>query len=276
MAKRVTMTSNIIAGQRGIQSLEIGIGVFQEVHRLGRPVTLNELAKLSNMLPSKAHRYCVSLIRTGLLRRDGRGRYGVGSLGFQLGDVEASIEHARTLAIDALPQLAHALGEAVFVSAWGDTGPRILRVADADKPISIRPNTKYDLPLHNSATGRLFAAYLQPQRLEVLLGQELEALRRRDKLSAGKIASLRRLLNSQLADVRRRGLARTTGERYAGLNSFAVPVFDHNGRVLLSLTSFGLAQTFPSAWDGAVPRKLRALAEDLTAQIGGLRAGRAT
>jgi DNA-binding IclR family transcriptional regulator len=42
--------------RRGIQSLEIGIRIFQDVHRLGRPVTLTELGRLSKMPPSKVHR----------------------------------------------------------------------------------------------------------------------------------------------------------------------------------------------------------------------------
>jgi DNA-binding IclR family transcriptional regulator len=258
-------------GQRGIQSLERGVRIFQEMHRLGRPTTLNELAKLSSMPPSKAHRYCVSLIRTGLLRRDGRGLYGLGPFGFQLIDAEATLDHARALALEALPRLARVLGETLFLSAWGESGPRILRVADVDKPISIRPSMRYDLPLHNSATGRVFAAYLAPERLEVLIAAELETFRRESKLSGNEIASRRRALSRQLADVRRRGLARTTGERYPGLNSFAAPIFDHRGRVILALTSFGLAQAFPSSWDGAVPRALRAGADDLTYQLGGMR-----
>jgi DNA-binding IclR family transcriptional regulator len=260
-----------VNGQRGIQSLELGVRMFQVVHRLGRPATLNELAKLSRMPPAKAHRYCVSLVRTGLLRRDGRGLYGIGPFGFQLAQAEASLDHARSLALGALPRLARELGETVFLSAWGETGPRILSVADADKPISIRPSMRHDLPLHNSATGRVFATYLSPARLEALLAAELESFRRKEKLSAADIASRRRAFARQLADVRRRGLARTTGERYPGLNSFAAPIFDRGGRVILVLTSFGLSPTFPPSWDGMVPRALRSAADDLTNQLGGLR-----
>jgi DNA-binding IclR family transcriptional regulator len=269
--KAMASISADVNGQRGIQSLELGVRMFQVVHRLGRPATLNELAKLSRMPPAKAHRYCVSLVRTGLLRRDGRGLYGIGPFGFQLAQAEASLDHARTLALGVLPRLARELGETVFLSAWGETGPRILSVADADKPISIRPSMRYDLPIHNSATGRVFAAYMAPERLEKLLETELESLRRDKMILAKEIAPRRRALSRQIAEVRRRGIARTTGERYPGLNSFATPIFDRNSRVILALTSFGFAHSFPSAWEGVVPRALRAAASDLTDQLGGLR-----
>ena len=70
--------------------------------------------------------------------------------------------------------------------------------------------------------------------------------------------------------MRRRKLARTTGERYPGLVSFAAPIFGGNGEVILALTSFGLATTFASSWDGPVPVALKGAAQELTRRIGGV------
>jgi len=258
------------SGQRGIQSLELGLRIFREAHQLGRPVTLNELAVLTGMSPSKAHRYCVSLRRAGLFRQDARGLYGMGTFGFQLAQTEATLEHALALAIDELPRLVRELGETVFISRWGETGPRIIQIGEADKPISIRPNSRTDLPLHNSATGRVFAAFLPATRLEALLAQELETFRRAEQLSVVELSSRRRALFRHIADIRRRGLARTTGERYPGLNSFAAPIFDHGGRVILTLTVFGLAATLASSWESQTAKTLRVAAATLTRKVAGV------
>jgi DNA-binding IclR family transcriptional regulator len=255
--------------RRGIQSLEIGVRLFQYIYRLGRPVTLNELARLSGMPPSKAHRYCVSLIRTGLVQRDGRGLYGVGPYGLQMSHAEAGRDHARTAAVTALRELVQRVGETAFLAAWGETGPAIFHVVDAPKPISIRPSLQGDLPLLNSGTGRVFAAYLEEDRLRTLLDAEFEALRRDRKLVAAEVAARRHSFMRLLSDVRRRQLARITGERYPGLNSFSAPVFDRHGKVMFAITVFGLAQTFPAAWDALVPRALQASAAELTRRIGG-------
>jgi DNA-binding IclR family transcriptional regulator len=255
--------------RQGIQSLEIGIRLFQDVHRLGRTVTLNELAKLSGMPPSKTHRYCVSLIRSGLLQQDGRGLYGIGPYGFRLSHTDAERDHARTLGKSCLAELVRKINETVFLSEWGQVGPTLVSVADAPKPISIRPAAQGDLPLHNSATGRVYAAYLEPERLNTLLDAELERFRRDNKVSVADIAARKRALLRHLPEVRRRRLARSMGERNPGFNSFAAPIFDRQGRVVLSLTAFGPASTFPQAWDALVPCALHACAAELTKRIGG-------
>jgi DNA-binding IclR family transcriptional regulator len=258
-------------GRQGIRSLETGIRLFQEVHRLQRPATLTEISGLMRMHPSKVHRYCASLILTGLLQQTGRGLYAIGPFGFRLSSPSAEREHAKTLAIDLLPRIVQDTGETVFVSAWGETGPAILAVKDAPRPISVRPTTTGDLPLLNSATGRVFAAFLDPARLDALIAQEFAALRRADKLSAAAMDDARAKFARHLGDVRRRGLARTTGERYPGLVSFAAPVFDHGGHVVLAFTSFGLSQTFPSKWNAPVPQALLRWANSLTVRLGGRR-----
>jgi DNA-binding IclR family transcriptional regulator len=251
--------------QQGIQSLEIGIRVFRHVHDLRRPVTLTELAKLAQMEPAKARRYCVSLIRTGLLQQDGRGLYSIGRLGFALGRADSDVEHARALAIAALPGLVAQTRETVFLSCWGQNGPAILKVEEAPKPIAIRPTTKGELPVLNSATGRVFAAYMTPDEVRRLAESELAALRVPVRERAAKL----REFDKHLDDVRKRGLARTTGERYPGLISFSAPIFNDKGQVALALTSFGLSGTFPSAWNAELPNTLRDAAARLTERIGG-------
>jgi DNA-binding IclR family transcriptional regulator len=253
--------------QQGIRSLEAGIGVFRQVHELRRPATLSEIARLARMEPAKAHRYCVSLIRTGLLQQDGRGLYSVGSLGFALGRADSGLETARAIAIAALKDLVSETGETVFVSCWGQAGPVILKVEDAPKPIAIRPTTKGDLPLTNSATGRVFAAFMDADEVRRLAKTELAA----SGIPVRERAARLREFGEHLVDVRKRGLARTTGERYPGLISFSAPIFDHKGHVAFALTSFGLLGSFPSSWNADVPVALRNCAARLTERIGGHR-----
>jgi DNA-binding IclR family transcriptional regulator len=247
-----------------IQSLEIGIGLYRKFLAIGRSASLTEIAAAGGMHPSKAHRYLVSLIRCSLVEQDGRGRYRIvpHALGGQRGD--ASWETAIKYAEPALVALAKKTGQTVFLSTWGVTGPRIIRVEEPERPISVRPTTVGDLPLWNTSSGRIFAAYMDRGRVAPLLEAELRALKRSSS-SASEQARFFRLLD----EARRRGLARTTGERYPGLNSMSAPIFDPNGAVILAITAFGLHPTFPADWDSPIAKAVAACASAVSQRIGG-------
>lgn len=255
--------------RQGIRSLETGVRLYQTLHDLRRPASLTELAKLSRMPPAKVHRYCVSLIRTGLMQLDGRGLYGVGPYGLQLSAPGTEVEQTIAIASAALRQLVQETKETCFLSRWGQRGPVIIKVEDAPKPISIRPTTEGDLPLTNSATGRVFAAFMEKDRLARLAELEFESLQRNEKMSRLMLQARVRTFERHLSETRKRGIARTTGERYPGLVSFSVPIFDVNGHVMMAFTSFGMAKTFPSGWDSPVARALHARAVSLTQRVGG-------
>ena len=72
--------------RHGVQSFEVGAGVFRAVVR-GQPLmTLKDIAAAAEMPPSKAHRYLVSLIRTGLIEQDPMtSRYKLGPFALDIG-----------------------------------------------------------------------------------------------------------------------------------------------------------------------------------------------
>jgi DNA-binding IclR family transcriptional regulator len=110
---------------------------------------------------------------------------------------------------------------------------------EAPKPFAVRPTSRGDMPLLNSATGRC-SRLSRPRQLERLI----EAGCRRSSASwrsCRQVAERRRAFFRHLADVRRRGLARTTGERIPGLSSFSGPIFNRSGDVVLAISSHGLA-----------------------------------
>ena len=53
--------------QAGIQSLEAGLDVLKRMIGAARPMKLRDIAAATGMSPSKAHRYLVSLCRSGLI-----------------------------------------------------------------------------------------------------------------------------------------------------------------------------------------------------------------
>jgi DNA-binding IclR family transcriptional regulator len=110
---------------------------------------------------------------------------------------------------------------------------------------------------------------MDERRVVSLIDTELARFRRENKITAREARTRKQAFLRQLQEVRRRRIARSIGERYPGVIAFSAPIFDRHGRVLLALTTFGLAATLPPAWDGPVPRSLLKCARELTNRIGG-------
>jgi DNA-binding IclR family transcriptional regulator len=253
--------------QQGIQSLEVGLGLFRRLHEAGRPLRLAELAELARMAPAKVHRYLVSLIRAEMVQQDARGLYSLGRYALQLGQSGTWYTQALEIAARALRELAHRIGETVFLACWGTTGPRILRVEEAPKPISVRPRTTDDLPLWNSSPGRLFVAYAPASRMEPLLARERAALA--EAVGEAEASDRFSTLREMLPKIRERGMAWTANERLPGINSLAAPVFGTQGNLLFTVTAFGLDASFPIEIDGTAAQAIREIAARITIELGG-------
>ena len=80
--------------QHGVQSFEVGAAVLRAVVRgQQRLMTLKDVAAAAEMPPSKAHRYLVSLIRTGLIEQDPlTSRYKLGPFALDIGLVAPRVD----------------------------------------------------------------------------------------------------------------------------------------------------------------------------------------
>jgi DNA-binding IclR family transcriptional regulator len=71
-----------------------------------------------------------------------------------------------------------------------------------------------------------------------------------------------------IADVKRRGIGRVTGETTPGIHALAVPVFDYRRQPVLALAGMGLGGRFDSKWNGAVAQRLKEAAHVLSRRLG--------
>lgn len=253
--------------RQGVQSFELGMRLFQTLVTLKGSATLAELSAASGMTASSIHKYCVSMIRTGLIEADGRGRYKIGPYLYTLTNPDTWRDRAQMIAGDLLPDLVRQAQETSFLSIWSPTGPMILKVHESERPVSVRVSAQHRYPLSNTCAGRLFAAFLEPEKIAPLIEAELaEQARKPDSLS---LEALHAQYEERIAEVRRRHLSRGSNERYAGLSSMSAPIFDRNGKLAFTVTSFGPSATCSIAWNGPVAQALAAFAAQVMEQMGG-------
>ncbi|MGC7404319.1 IclR family transcriptional regulator [Pandoraea pneumonica] len=252
--------------QRGIQALESTGALLEALVAAARPLPLNGLARDAGMAAAKAHPHLVSLQRAGLLSRDASGNFEAGALSLELGLMALQRLSPTGEAEPEILALAEATGLSAAMAVLGPVGPTVVRLEEAMRPqhVSLRIGTV--LSLVNTAIGRTFAAFLPAAVLDGMLAQE--SVRMAGLGADGRVAKPPKDYTARLADIRTHRLDTALSNPVPGIDTVAVPVFDHTGEVTLVLAVMGSSGSFDTTPDGAPARALLAAAHRLSWRFG--------
>jgi DNA-binding IclR family transcriptional regulator len=262
--------------QRGIQSIEVGGQLLRALVHHGRPMALKDLAREADMTAAKAHPYMVSFGRLGLIEQDrASGHYLLGPLALQLGLISLQQADPVHIATPLIAQLAQQTGHTVALAVWGARGATIVRTAESPSPVHVNMRHGTVFSLTNTASGRVFAAFLDADAVRQLLEDERQRQKQRkgsEPVPAG-MPPVQPLpswsdFERQLQEVRAHGISRSDGEVIEGVSAMAAPVFDHTGAIVLAVTAIGPAGIFNTAWDGEISRALKACADTVSQRLG--------
>jgi DNA-binding IclR family transcriptional regulator len=251
--------------QHGVQSLEVGAAVLRAVVRGQPAMMLKDIAAAADMPASKAHRYLVSLIRTGLIEQDPMtSRYKLGPFALDIGLVAIDRLDRVRLGLSVISELRDEVNESTALAVWGDHGPVIVRWERPQRPITVNVVTGSSLPLLNSASGRVFAAWLPRSQTEAQISRELKA--RPCGLSS------RAEVDAMLAQVRSDGAALLTQHYIAkGVQAMAAPVFNFKNQLSMSLVIVGVEGMIDMTPGSPALQALKKAAESLSWRLGATR-----
>ncbi|MGW3347293.1 IclR family transcriptional regulator [Nonomuraea rubra] len=190
-----------------------------------RTLGVTEIAGRLALSKAAVHRILASLRLRGLVHLDEQSRrYSLGLTAMRLGLAYLDRLDLRRLAAPGLAALSAALSETATLSIRaGYTRVYVDQVTPGREVImSVTLGVPY--PLHAGASSRAFLAFLAEEEIDDYFAtQPLTRLTARTPVEEG-------VLRADLAAVRRRGYARSQGERQPGAASVAAPVLDHHGR----------------------------------------------
>jgi DNA-binding IclR family transcriptional regulator len=238
---------------RSIQSVVIGFALVRALEQNGGPMPLKALAAAAGMSPGQAHAYLASFRAVGLVRQGTDGLYELGPYALALGLAALDRLDVREAAMEPMRHFRDGCGESVHLSVWSGQGPVIVSRLDGTRGVSLSIRIGFALPLDNSASGRIFTAFLP----------EAEQLAEQSKGRQGR-AELRRTLEI----VRQSGLATSESLVNIGFAAMSVPVFDHDGRLAAAMTALGPAAHLDTRPDGAVAAALRDAGNAASAAMG--------
>lgn len=265
LIKLKTVHPLTVKNRRGIQSIEIGSLLLLELAKQVRPVQLKDLAKAAGLTPGKAHPYMVSFLKVGFVTQTDAGLYELGPFALQLGLTRLRRLDPVREASQVIENLAHITGQSVALAVWGSLGPTIVRLEEPIQPLHVNLRNGTVMSLANTATGRLFAAYMPAKVVERMLGDELARFGHR----TGQRATInKKTLETFLTETRKYGLSRTRGQPIPGIDAMCAPVFDSEGHIVLGILVMGTSATFDSNWDGAIAKALIECAREVSRRIG--------
>ena len=217
------------------------MGILRAMVNGQRSMMLKEIAAAADMPASKAHRYLVSLIRSGLVEQDPlTSRYDLGPFALNIGLVAIDRLDRIRLGLTAIAELRDRINETTALAVWSEHGPVIVRWERPRRPITVNVVTGTALEVLSSASGRVFAAWLQNDAVDRQIDKELTAgdhlppdLRTRDDV------------DQMLAQVRADGYS-AISDYYlvTGVEAVAAPVFNFRNEITMAMLAVGVKGSF--------------------------------
>ncbi len=252
--------------QQGVQGVEIGLRIAFLLAESRHPLTLGDIAKAAGLAPSKVHRYLVSLGRAGLIEQiQANNRYDLSRGALVLGLAALNRLDVYRLADQTIQELYDDIGVGVSAMIWGNNGPTVIRRIEPLDRVMVTTRIGTVISVVSSASGRLFAAFLPPNIVDPKIDAEFAG--GRQFTSMGQPIS-RNDFRQIVDKARNQGIAVVRGDFLKGFDAIAVPVFGHDGQIVMTISIIAAEGMLDLSSEGKPTQALRKAARSLSARLG--------
>ena len=244
-----------------ISAVATTLAIIETMVDYGDPIGVSQLAKRLGANKPKTYRHLRTLVNLQYVAQDPETeKYYLTLRLFHLGQAIADRAEFLVEARRVLPKLREQTGQTVAVGQVEDQGVRILDILKHRATIEITtpPGTLFDF--HSSAQGKVALAFGE---------------RTWDRLSLrgtprhpGDLGVDVKALESDVAQVRRRGWAVAPEESLIGVNALAAPVFDASGQLAGTIAVVGSIQHLPATPDNALITAVQQAAAAVSERLG--------
>lgn len=211
-------------------SAERSLRLLAHLAKTGRPLSLADLAEHLALPKATAHRLCTQLLDTGFMARDTKERdFVVGPALRQLAFDTLNHGTLRGLRHEVLAALVAQIGETCNLTTLDGATVLYLDRVEAPWPWRLTLAVGEHVPLHCTASGKLFLAMMTPKPRNAMIDQL--SLKPMTEHTITAASALRKECDAIAAA----GYAVDHEEFIAGLLAIAVPVRDTNGSVRAAL-----------------------------------------
>lgn len=206
----------------------------------GRPMSLAELIEAMALPKATVHRICVQMVECGFMARDLNERdFVVGASLRKLALDTLNHGSLRGLRHEVLSGLVAQVGETCNFTTLDGAGVLYLDRVEAPWPWRLTLEVGAHVPLHCTASGKLFLAFMSKKQRETMLRTlDLQPI---TEYSIATVDKLRR----ECETIAERGYSFDREEFVLGLVAIAIPVRDTSGEVRAALAVHAPAARMP-------------------------------
>lgn len=232
------------------------LSLLEQVAAMDHPVTFVEIAGETDLPRPTVHRWLNALTEAGLLQRtpDGR-RYELAPRSVALAFAILSNGPAASARRSILERLAAEVGEACNFTVLDGAQVTYVDRVESKWPLRITFQRGSRVPVHCSASGKLFLALMAPAQRERIL-KDLPF----ERATANTIVD-RAAFEAELAAVRKAGHALDREEFLDGLVCLAVPISQQVGRRKTCVAALAIQAPTSRVSQAAIVERLPALRE---------------
>jgi len=252
-APRTGAAAAVADATAGGSAAERALRIVTEIAEAGVGLSLADLSARLDLPKATLHRQCAGLLAQGYLARDVDPlRFVVGPALHKLAFITLNHGHVRALRHRVLAELVAEVQETCNFTTLDGAEVLYLDRVEARWPLRLTLDVGAHVPLHCTASGKLFLAHLPPPQFD-----ELMAHARLQACTPNTIASAARLRHECDA-IRATGYSTDREEFIAGLIAVAVPVYDPDNVLRAAIAMH--APTARLALDDALKRLPRLVA----------------
>ncbi|MEO6335741.1 MAG: IclR family transcriptional regulator C-terminal domain-containing protein [Verrucomicrobiota bacterium] len=231
MALATRVHEKLSGTKNGIHAVEVVAEILLQLSYFRQPTSLKILSERCGLSPSMVHRYLSSLIKLGLIFQGQKsGFYSLGRNAVLLG--LAAIQQMDQVddVMEELSTLVKEVNCHVAITVWSKTGPTIIRWERSEDRLAVPMQLGQVLPVLHSASGRVFAAFLDASLTRDLIAEERLSYGDSNKQSDEE-------LQCMLMEVRQNRCAVSKGEVESETTAISTPVVDWQDSPILVLTA---------------------------------------
>ncbi|WP_240373994.1 IclR family transcriptional regulator [Bacillus piscicola] len=244
---------------QGIQSVENAFSILDCIKQSPEPLTLSDIARLTNMSKSRVQKYIVSFLRVEALVQDKTTHtYRFGSKLLEVGLQALRDNDIVSISDSYLKEIRRELNQSSALNIWTQEGPVVVKYESSGQPISVEIQVGYRPPILRSATGKCFAAFMESDQIDEFIKKEIQ------QYNLDRAA-----VENELKKIRENGysLRDTVHEGVPGGSAITAPVFSDSGSMLAVISIIGFSGNLRTEPHAKEVQKLKEITSRLSKEM---------